>query len=271
MFVYDSDMEWDMGMPWYRPTRVNHATSGSEFGWRSGTGMWPSYYLDSLPAMVDIGPGSPVGVEFGYGAKFPAKYQKALYICDWTFGTMYAIHIEPDGSDLQGDEGRVPQPHAAAADGRVHQPGRRRDVLHDRRPRRAERAVPRHLRRQGVDGEGRVQGRAATPELRDAASRLEALPQAGGRPGEGGRVHATRYLKHQDRFIRYAARVALEHQPVEVVAGQGARSRPTPTRLIDGVVALARQGDKSLQPKLLASARRASTSRKLDRSRSNST
>ena len=35
MFVYDADMEWDMGMPWYRPTRVNHATSGSEFGWRS--------------------------------------------------------------------------------------------------------------------------------------------------------------------------------------------------------------------------------------------
>ena len=67
-----------------------HATSGSEFGWRSGTGKWPTYYIDSLPAMVDIGPGSPVGVEFGYGAKFPAKYQKALYICDWTFGTMYA-------------------------------------------------------------------------------------------------------------------------------------------------------------------------------------
>src|SRR4051794_35842390 len=98
MFVYDSDMEWDMGMPWYRPTRVCHATSGSEFGWRSGSGVWPNYYVDSLPAMIDIGPGSPVGVEFGYGAKFPAKYQKALYICDWTFGTMYAIHTEPDGS-----------------------------------------------------------------------------------------------------------------------------------------------------------------------------
>ena len=33
MFVYDADMEWDMGSPWYRPTRVCHATSGSEFGW----------------------------------------------------------------------------------------------------------------------------------------------------------------------------------------------------------------------------------------------
>ena len=93
MFIYDSDMEWDLGMPWYRPTRVNHATSGSEFGWRTGTGKWPAYYADSLPAMVDIGLGSPTGVEFGYGAKFPAKYQKALYICDWTYGTMYAVHL----------------------------------------------------------------------------------------------------------------------------------------------------------------------------------
>ena len=56
-----------MGSPWYRPTRVTHATSGSEFGWRSGTGKWPAYYIDSLPGMIDIGPGSPVGVEFGYG------------------------------------------------------------------------------------------------------------------------------------------------------------------------------------------------------------
>ncbi|MCA9086657.1 MAG: hypothetical protein KDA81_21520, partial [Planctomycetaceae bacterium] len=38
LFAYDADMEWDVGTPWYRPTRVMHATSGSEFGWRSGTG-----------------------------------------------------------------------------------------------------------------------------------------------------------------------------------------------------------------------------------------
>ena len=76
IFAYDADMEWDMGTPWYRPTRVVHATSGSEFGWRSGTGKWPAYYGDSLPQAVDIGPGSPVGACFGYGAKFPAKFQR---------------------------------------------------------------------------------------------------------------------------------------------------------------------------------------------------
>ena len=104
LFAYDADMEWDMGTPWYRPTRVVHATSGSEFGWRSGTGKWPTYYIDSLPQVCDIGPGSPVGAAFGYGAKFPAKYQKAFFICDWTFGTMYAIHLKPKGASYVGQK-----------------------------------------------------------------------------------------------------------------------------------------------------------------------
>ena len=34
LFTYDADMEWDIGTPWYRPTRVNHVISGAEFGWR---------------------------------------------------------------------------------------------------------------------------------------------------------------------------------------------------------------------------------------------
>src|SRR5206468_4817848 len=70
LFTYDADMEWDFNTPWYRPTRVCLATSGSEFGWRNGAGKWPPYYPDSLPAIFNVGPGSPTGVCFGYGAKF---------------------------------------------------------------------------------------------------------------------------------------------------------------------------------------------------------
>ncbi len=29
LFTYDADMEWDVGTPWYRPTRVNHVISGA--------------------------------------------------------------------------------------------------------------------------------------------------------------------------------------------------------------------------------------------------
>ena len=98
LFTWDSDMEWDMGMPWYRPTRITHAVSGSDFGWRSGSGKWPEDFEDSLPPLVDIGPGSPTGLISGQGAKFPAKYQHALYALDWTFGTAYAVHLTPDGA-----------------------------------------------------------------------------------------------------------------------------------------------------------------------------
>jgi len=35
LFVYDADMEWDIGSPWYRPTRINHGVSGGENGWRA--------------------------------------------------------------------------------------------------------------------------------------------------------------------------------------------------------------------------------------------
>src|SRR5262245_41217981 len=65
LFGFDSDMEWDWGMPWYRPTRINHIVSGADFGFREGSAKWPIYYPDSLPTTLDIGIGSPTGVKFG--------------------------------------------------------------------------------------------------------------------------------------------------------------------------------------------------------------
>ncbi len=73
-----------------------------EFGWRNGAGKWPDYYPDSFGAVVNVGPGSPTGVTFGYGAKFPAKYQNALFICDWSYGKLYAVHLTPDGGSYKG-------------------------------------------------------------------------------------------------------------------------------------------------------------------------
>ena len=102
LFAYDADMEWDFNLPWYRPTRICHVISGAEFGWRSGGGKWPTYYADSVPPVVNIGPGSPTGVTFGYGAKFPAKYQKALFACDWSYGKLYAVHLAPKGATYSG-------------------------------------------------------------------------------------------------------------------------------------------------------------------------
>src|SRR5262249_42275529 len=59
------------------------------------------------------------------------------------------------------------------------------------------------------------------------------------------------HLAHPDRFVRYAARVALEHQPVRLWQNRVLAERSSGA-LLNGMVALARQGDKSLQPVALA-------------------
>jgi glucose/arabinose dehydrogenase len=103
LFTFDSDAEWDLGTPWYRPTRICHLVSGGEYGWRDDAAVWPEYFDDSVAPVRNIGPGSPSGLTFGYGAKFPAKYQRALFVCDWTFATVHAIFLKPDGASYRAD------------------------------------------------------------------------------------------------------------------------------------------------------------------------
>ena len=99
LFTYDSDMEWDVALPWYRPTRVNHLIPGAEFGWRSGWSKWPNYFVDSLPETLDIGRGSPTGVVFYDHSRLGPKYDGALFMCDWSQGRVVAVTTEPaDGT-----------------------------------------------------------------------------------------------------------------------------------------------------------------------------
>jgi hypothetical protein len=248
LFVYDADMEWDFGTPWYRPTRVSHSTSGSELGWRSGTGKWPGHYIDSLPAMIDIGPGSPVGVAFGYGAKFPAKYQRALFICDFTFGTMYAIHMTPEGSTYKAVKeefvARTPLPltdNAVGPDG----------ALYFTIGGRGNQSELFRVTYVGQESTAKVDYQeAAGSELRTLRRAIEQYHLPG---QEAAKAVSFVYphLSHADRFIRYAARIALEHQPAASYQ-EKVFAESNPDALLNGLVALARQGDKSLQPKLLA-------------------
>ena len=103
LFTYDADMEWDMGAPWYRPTRINHVTAGAELGWRSGWAKWPSYYLDSLPATINLGAGSPTGIEFYNHTAFPKRYHGALFGCDWATGKIHCIRFERQGATYRAE------------------------------------------------------------------------------------------------------------------------------------------------------------------------
>ena len=248
LFVYDADMEWDFGSPWYRPTRVNHATSGSELGWRSGTGKWPACYPDSLPASVDIGPGSPVGASFGYGTKFPEKYQRALYICDWTFGTMYAIHLEPEGSTYKGVKqefvARTPLP---LTDMTVGKDGAIYFTVGGRGGQGELYRVSYVGSESTTPADARQPAFASERKLRHD---LEAFHKPAADPATAVNL-ALPQLSSPDRFIRTAARVVLEHQPIavwqdKVLAAQDPRAR------INGAIAVAHQAEPSAQGSLLA-------------------
>jgi len=101
MFTWDADMEWDLGLPWYRPTRLSHVVSGGEYGWRWGTGKWPDWYPDSLPATLDTGLGSPTGMVFGHQGNWPREYRSALYMADWQFGRILMVATKPRGASYE--------------------------------------------------------------------------------------------------------------------------------------------------------------------------
>jgi len=47
--------------------------------------------------------GSPTATWFGTGAAFPAKYQQALLLGDWSYGKIYALHLTPKGASYSGE------------------------------------------------------------------------------------------------------------------------------------------------------------------------
>lgn len=245
LFAYDADMEWDIGMPWYRPTRICHVTSGSEYGWRTGSGKWPAYYADALPAVHNLEQGSPTAVLSGEKLNFPGRYKNGLLIMDWSFGTIYFIDLIPDGSTYTGEREEflsgTPLPLTdmiAGADGNLYfATGGRRIDSHFYR-----------LRYIGSDSnEAEVAENATASELRRLRQRLEKFHSD---PSEAAIPLAWENLNHEDRFIRYAARVALEHQPTEKWQ-QKFFDENDATKTIQAGIALAHQANQSLQSQIL--------------------
>ena len=246
LFTFDSDMEWDWGMPWYRPTRVNHCVSGSEHGWRSGTGVWPDHYIDSLPPTANIGVGSPTGVGNGLGAKFPVKYQKALYVLDWTYGRIMAVHLAPNGSSYTGTfenfvapkglDGKSPKKPLNVTDivvgddgamyfttgGRNTQSGLYRVTYTGKEP-----TAQTHL------------GDASQKAARELRHSLEA---SHGKVDPKAVEAVWKHLGSPDRFLSSAARVALESQPVSTWKANALAEKSADIKL-PALLALARVGD----------------------------
>jgi len=246
LFTFDADMEWDLGTPWYRPTRVNHITSGAEFGWRTGSAKWPDTTLDSLGSVVDIGESSPTGVAFGHGARFPGRYQRALFLGDWSYGKIYALHLKPQGSSYSGTYEQflagMPLP---VTDLVIHPlDGALYFTVGGRK-------TPSQLYRVTYTGPlptAPVSALQANPgDARSLRRTLEAFHTS-----QDPRAVETAwpYLGSQDRAIRFAARTALEHQPRSEWQSR-ALNEKSPRAAMAALLALARCGDATVRGRLL--------------------
>jgi putative heme-binding domain-containing protein len=246
LLTYDSDMEWDIGAPWYRPTRICHLVSGAEFGWRNGSGKWPTYYPDSLPPVIDIGLGSPTGVTFGTGAKFPAKYQRAMFASDWAYGKIFAVYLEPKGGSYSATfEPFIVGKPFDVTDVVINTDGAMYITI-------GGRGTQSGLYRVTYVGDESTAPAAPLVDAKAAEARAlrHSLEQFHSRRDPQAVSFAWPYLNSDDRFIRFAARIAIEAQsPDEWIERALAETKPTAS--INALVAVCRYGDKSLQPRVL--------------------
>ena len=252
MFTFDADMEWDVGSPWYRPNRVNHVISGADFGWRRGTAKWPDYLPDTVMSTVDIGLASPTGIEFGYASRFAPPYNQALFMADWAYGRILAVHSRPSGASYTGKaelfaSGRPLNvtdltfgPDGAMyfiTGGRGTQSGLYR-ISYIGPPVEATAKTRSELRQE-----------AAASAARALRRRLETLHTA-----TAGSKRAVDFiwphLGHSDPWIRHAARVALEHQDLQLWQARALAESRTGIALT-ACLALARVGEQQIQLPLL--------------------
>jgi putative heme-binding domain-containing protein len=235
LFAYDSDMEWDFGTPWYRPTRIVHVTSGAEFGWRPGTDKWSPNYPDNLPPVINVGQGSPTNLIYGGTARFPLKYRKAIFAFDWSFGIIYAVHNEPDGASYKttGEEfiSGAPLP---LTDGTIGPDGALYFLTGGRR-------LESDLYRVYYGDNTLTNEPLPVAELTSALKIRKSLEVFHGSKNPSAVGFAWPYLKDNDRFIRYAARIAIENQPIEEWHDK-MLSEKDPVILTQAAIAFARKG-----------------------------
>lgn len=250
LFGFDSDMEWDWGSSWYRPIRINHWISGGNYGFREGSGKFPGYYEDTLPANLDIGIGSPTGVEFGTDSNFPKKYRRAFFMLDWAYGRIFAAQPIPNGATydftnetiLRG----IPLNLTALAFGRD---GAMYFIT-------GGRGTESGLYRLTYVGPGIKEPRKTKEEKLTEAEAKRArrvrhdLEFMEGKRDPGMINTIWPWLSSDDRWIRYAARTALEFRDVALWKDR-ALAETNPYGGLTALMALARSGPRETQRDLL--------------------
>jgi len=251
MFTYDADMEWDVGAPWYRPTRVNHIVSGGDYGWRQGSFKWPAFYPDSLPSNLDIGLGSPTAVRFGYRSQFPSPYREALYILDWAYGRIIAVHMKPRGASYECTaESFIKGRPLNVTDLEIGPDG----AMYFLTGGRGTQSGLYRVRYTGPQVDPRpptAEEIAAAEQAAQARALRHRLEAFHGGPYADAIGTAWPHLDSDDVWIRHAARVAVEFQPLTEWR-EMALAEKRPTARTTALLALARMETESMRPRVIA-------------------
>ncbi|MCH2113809.1 MAG: HEAT repeat domain-containing protein [Pirellulales bacterium] len=126
LFSLDSDMEFHVDVPFYRPVRLNHWATGCDQGWQH-VGAFPPYYVDCLPGVLDVGRGSPNWGVFYEHSQLPQKYRDAFFVCDYrwksattgqyaTSGRLVVFHLRRDGATWQAELSELASAKPGATD-----------------------------------------------------------------------------------------------------------------------------------------------------------
>jgi putative heme-binding domain-containing protein len=251
-FTYDADAEFDMGSSWYRPTRIVQLVPGADYGWRGVTGQWPPYFPDhpdNSPPVLDIGKGSPTAVAFGTQTNFPGEYQGALYVLDWAYGRILAVHLAPRGAGYRAQAETFLKGRPLNVTDLAIGPDRAMYLVTGGR--KTQSALYRIAHGGGaalILPSGHEQAcRAQADKAR--ALRLE-LERRQRTIGAEAVAFAWPLLDSVDPVLRHAARIAVEHQPLETWR-ERALSEKCTTAALTGLFALARSRDQSSLPAVL--------------------
>jgi putative heme-binding domain-containing protein len=246
LFTFDSDTEFEIGLPWYRPTRILHCVSGADFGWRRGALKVPEKAPDTLPPLLSLGLGSPTAVLFATGASFPTRYRQALFVADWTFGRLLAVHLQPRGTGYIGQSEEIvsgtPLPITAVCiNPKV-------GAIYFVTGGRKTQSVLYRLSWHGPDTSADAQPPISTNASIESRRALERFH---GRQDPAAASAAWPLLGDDDTLLRHAARVAIESQPLGSWQEQALAERQ-PRVALTALLALARTGDPTIQPRLLS-------------------